>query len=84
MARKRGRPPSRPADLVVFTAQLTPEAKAKLKALAQIKHSPAYTLLESAFWMLWEALPEDTRDAAETVANLTAAPPATKGDAGGD
>jgi hypothetical protein len=71
MAAQRGRPPSRPKDLVVFNAQLTAEAKAKLKALAQVEHTYAYSLLENAFWQLWERLPEDKRRAAEIVARLT-------------
>lgn len=74
MSPKRGRPPSRPKNLVVFNAQLTPAAKAKLKALAQVEHTYAYSLLENAFWQLWESLPAEKRKAAEIVASLTALP----------
>lgn len=72
--RKPGRPPSRPKDLVAFTAQMTPDAKAKLKALAQVEHTHAYSLLEHAFWEFWSSLPEDKRSAAETIASLTSPP----------
>lgn len=74
MPPRPGRPPSRPKDLVVFNTQLTREAKAKLKALAQVEHTYAYSLLESAFWRLWESLPAEKRQAAEIVASLTGVP----------
>ena len=61
---------------MVFNAQLTAEAKAKLKALAQVEHTYAYSLLENAFWQLWDRLPEDKRRAAEMVAQLTGEAPA--------
>jgi hypothetical protein len=78
MKKKRGRPPSRPKNLVVFNVLLTPEAKARLKALAQIEHTYAYTLLEGAFWKLWEELPPETRQAADTVAKLVTGEPSGK------
>ncbi|MDY7092824.1 MAG: hypothetical protein SX243_07620 [Acidobacteriota bacterium] len=59
----------------MFNAQLTAEAKAKLKALAQVEHTYAYSLLENAFWQLWDRLPEDKRRAAEIVAQLTGETP---------
>lgn len=49
-SRGPGRPPTRPKDLVVFTAQMSPQAKRRLKAIAQVEGSYAYTLLEEAFW----------------------------------
>lgn len=72
MTAQRGRPRSRPKHLVVFNAQMSPEAKTKLKALAQVENTYAYALLEDAFWRYWEALPRDKRRAAETIAQLTA------------
>jgi len=63
-----GRPTSRPKDLVTFTALMSPRAKQRLKALAQLEHNHAYALLETAFWKLWEQLPKNKRAAAETIA----------------
>ncbi len=63
-----GRPPSRPKDLVAFTALMSPRAKQRLKALAQLEHNHAYALLEVAFWEFWEQLPRDRRSAAEMIA----------------
>lgn len=67
-SRGPGRPPTRPKDLVVFTAQMSPQAKRRLKAIAQVEGSYAYTLLEEAFWQFWEQLPDDKRSTAETIA----------------
>jgi predicted DNA-binding ribbon-helix-helix protein len=47
---------------------MTPEAKARLKALAQIEGEAAYIVLENAFWHRWESLSEKKRDRAELIA----------------
>lgn len=70
MKKKRpGRPSTRPPDLVVFNAQLTERAKARLQALAQLEGRPAYAVLEEAFWLRWESLPAQRRKEAETIAS---------------
>lgn len=66
-AKKMGRPISRRQDLEPFTAHLTPEAKRRLLALAQVTGQPAYTYMERAFWLLWEGLPEPQREAAQAI-----------------
>lgn len=65
--RKPGRPRTRRPDLQPFTARLTPEAKKRLMALAQVTGVPAYTLLEEAFWTRWKDLPTDRREAADAI-----------------
>lgn len=69
--RKKGRPKSRQAGLKVFTARMTPKAKARLQALAQVKGQHAYLLLEELFWKQWALLDAEERKAAETVAAIT-------------
>ncbi len=66
--RKKGRPKSRQDGLKVFTARMTPKAKARLQALAQVKGQHAYLVLEELFWKQWALLESDERKAAETVA----------------
>jgi len=69
-----GRPTSRPKDLVTFTALMSPRAKQRLKALAQL-------VLETAFWEFWEQLPKNKRTAAETIATaIEAAKPSDDDD----
>lgn len=68
-----GRPRSRPADLVVFNAQMTADARDRLKAMAHLEGTHAYALLEEAFWRWWRSLPTDRRAAAEMVAKAVAA-----------
>lgn len=65
--KKMGRPITRRQDLEPFTAHLTPEAKRRLLALAQVTGQPAYTYMERAFWLLWEGLPEAQREAAQAI-----------------
>lgn len=65
--KKIGRPISRRQDLEPFTAHLTPEAKRRLLALAQVTGQPAYSYMERAFWLLWEGLPDPQRDAAQAI-----------------
>lgn len=65
--------PARPAvERVGFPARLTREAKDRLLALVQIREQPAYELLELGFWQLWESLPPEEREAAETIAATVA------------
>ena len=68
--RKLGRPPKEGPELEPFTARLTPQAKKRLMALAQISEQPAYTLLEKAFWEHWEHMPAGRREAAEAIVRL--------------
>lgn len=63
-----GRPRTRREDLQSFSGMLTPEAKRRLLALAQVTGDPAYVLLEKAFWLQWKAVPASQRRAAETIA----------------
>jgi len=72
MEGKPGRPRSRPTDLVVFNAQMTADAKDRLKAIAHLEGTHAYALLEEAFWEWWQALPESRRDRAELIAKAVA------------
>lgn len=65
--KKMGRPITRRQDLEPFTAHLTPEAKRRLLALAQVTGQPAYTYMERAFWLLWQGLPEPQREAAQAI-----------------
>lgn len=65
-----GRPRSRPLGMVPLTVLLSPRAKRRAKALAQVQGRPTYQVMESAFWSLWKSLPEDKRDAAEAIAAL--------------
>ncbi len=65
-----GRPKTRRPDLVVFNAQMTPEAKARLQVLAQLEHTPAYVVLEEAFWRHWRSMPASQRQRAETLLSL--------------
>jgi len=37
-------------------------------ALSQVKADPAYELLEEGFWALWQSLPADEKEAAESIA----------------
>ncbi len=67
-AKKVGRPVSRPKGLQVFTARMTPKAKARLTALSQVKGEHGYVLLEQAFWEHWNNLPPEEQKAAETIA----------------
>jgi hypothetical protein len=60
--------PRRSRELVVFQAQMTPQAKRRLKALAQVEGTHAYALLEEAFELWWRSLPKGKRDAAELIA----------------
>jgi hypothetical protein len=68
---KRSNPgrPRRERELVVFQAQMTPAAKRRLKALAEVEGTHAYTLLEEAFELWWGSLPKAKRDAAELIAS---------------
>lgn len=63
-----GRPRTRPEGMLIFNALITPEAKARLKALAEIEETYAYRLLEDAFWDRWNNLPEEKRLKAEALA----------------
>ena len=47
---------------------MTPEAKRRLKALAQVEGTHAYALLEDAFELWWRSLPKAKREAAELIA----------------
>lgn len=74
MSEKRiGRPRTRPPDLEIFNTQITPRAKARLMALAKVDGTYAYAILEDAFWQVWEALPNDRREAAEVIAQAVEA-----------
>jgi hypothetical protein len=66
--KKVGRPRTIPPNLEPFTARLSISAKHRVKALGQILDRPAYEILEEGFWTYWENLPEDLRQAAETIA----------------
>ena len=61
--------PRRPRELVVFQAQMTPGAKRRLKALAEVEGTHAYALLEEAFELWWRSLPTAKREAAELIAS---------------
>lgn len=62
-----GRPITRRQDLEPFTSHLTPEAKRRLLALAQVTGQPAYSFMERAFWLLWDGLSKPQREAAEAI-----------------
>lgn len=66
--RHRGRPPSRPPELEQFTARLSRQQKARLKALAQVRDEPAYQILAAAFRTYWAELPAPEREAADAIA----------------
>lgn len=68
--KKVGRPRTQRPDMQVFNAQMTPEGKARLMALAQIEGKHAYALLEAAFWDRWKSLPAAKRKKAETIASI--------------
>ena len=70
MSPSRAGRPKRGANLEPFTARLTPEAKQRLLALAQIRDTNAYELMEQAFWDLWNGLPEEQREAADALVEL--------------
>ncbi len=53
---------------MVFNTLITPEAKARLKALAEIEGSYAYRVLEDSFWDRWNSLPAGKRRKAEALA----------------
>lgn len=65
--KKTGRPRN-PELLEQFTMRLTPRAKRRLKALADLTGKPSYTLLEVGFWKLLESEPKALREAVETIA----------------
>jgi len=48
---------------------MSPQAKLRLKALAQLERKAAYLVLEDSFWHRWDDLPEATRSAAELIAS---------------
>jgi len=62
--------PRRGTQLTSFTARLTPGAKDRLMALAQIREVNAYELVEEAFWDLWRGLPADEKEGAEALLNM--------------
>ncbi len=70
MTSKKAKAAGRVRDLEPFTARLTPDAKRRLMALAQIKGDPAYELIEEAFWSLWSTLPTSQKEAAEALVRL--------------
>lgn len=72
---KIGRPRTSPRNLEPVTARLSPEAKRRLMALAQIRHEPAYELIEEAFWSLWEGVPDSEKERAEALIQLVEGPP---------
>lgn len=67
---KTGRPSTRTKTLEPVTARLSPEAKRRLMALAQIRREPAYELVEKAFWSLWEGVPDSEKERAEALIQL--------------
>lgn len=69
-ARKAGQSTKPAGELEPFTARLTPEAKRKLQALAQIRGEPAYEVIEEGFWNLWKTLPSGQREASERLIQL--------------
>jgi len=73
-ARKKA--PEAPAgeQLVSHTGKLTARAKCRLDALADVKGTHAYIVLETAFWAYWEGLPESERNDAETIARIKEKP----------
>lgn len=72
MKRKRGRPRS-PEALEPFTLRITPRAKRRLRALAEIAGKPSNAVLEAAFWQHLAGLPEPTRKAVERIASAVEA-----------
>lgn len=74
---KLGRPPKLVDGLAVgqlatFSTRMTPTTKARLLALSAATKTPAYALLEAAFFDLWQTLPDDQRRAAEQRMRLDA------------
>ena len=53
---------------MVFNTLISPRAKARLKALAEVEGVYAYRVLEESFWERWERLPAATRGKAEALA----------------
>lgn len=76
--RGQGRPPTRRPDLVVFNTQMSPEAKARLKVLAQLEREPAYVVLEDAFWRRWKDLSDVKRERAEMLLSILGDDPEEK------
>lgn len=68
MKRKRGRPKS-PEPLETFTLRITPRAKRRLRALAEVSGKPSNAVIEAAFWQHLAALPKPTREAVERIAS---------------
>lgn len=74
---KLGRPPKLVDGLTVgqlatFSTRMTPTTKARLLALSAETKTPAYALLEAAFFDLWQTLPPEERRAAERRMELNA------------
>jgi predicted transcriptional regulator len=70
MSPSRAGRPKRGTDLEPFTARLTPDAKRRLMALAQIQDTNAYEVMEQAFWDFWNGLPAAQREATEALLAL--------------
>lgn len=64
-----GRPKKGNTKRLAFSAKLTPSAKNRLEALSFVTKESAYVLLEKAFWVYWDTLPEAERKKAETIAS---------------
>lgn len=69
MARK-GAAPKREEERVACTHRLTKKLKRRLDALAQLRDMNNYEVLEEAFWVFWNDLPEAERGAAEKTAQI--------------
>lgn len=70
MSPSRSGRPKRGASLVPFTARLTPDARRRLLAVAQIRDVNAYEVIEQAFWEFWRGLPDSQRAAADALVEL--------------
>lgn len=70
MSPSRSGLPKRGANLEPFTARLTPDAKRRLLAVAQILDVNAYEVMEQAFWGFWNGLPDAQRAAADALVEL--------------
>lgn len=68
--RRAGQTTASASEREPFTARLTPEAKRKLQALAQIRGEPAYEVIEEAFWSLWKDVPSGQREATDRLIQL--------------
>ena len=55
--------------LIAFPAKLTPEAKRLLEAHSFATHESAYAIIEKAFWVYWEGLPQEQRAKIQTIAD---------------